>query len=75
MRESRYIRGRGVSPPQAFFTLQRLRVTAEQCLFVDDMEKNVAAARALGMGGMLFTDAGSLERELRARLAGWDSRS
>jgi putative hydrolase of the HAD superfamily len=50
--------------------LQRLRMPPERCLFVDDMEKNVAAARALGMRGILFVDAGCLEKELHARLAG-----
>jgi putative hydrolase of the HAD superfamily len=50
--------------------LERLRTPPEQCLFVDDMEKNVTAARVLGMRGILFVDAGSLEKELRARLAG-----
>lgn len=50
--------------------LQRLRMPPGRCLFIDDMEKNVAAAQVLGMGGMLFTDAGCLEKKLRVRLAG-----
>ena len=35
-------------------TLERLGVGAAQTVFVDDMEANVAAARALGMTGVVF---------------------
>ncbi|MFW6181681.1 MAG: HAD family hydrolase [Spirochaetota bacterium] len=50
--------------------LERLGTPPQRCLFVDDTEINVTAARALGMRGILFVDAGSLEKELRAHLAG-----
>lgn len=43
---------------------RRLGVPAERCLLVDDREGNVAAARRLGMGAILFTDAGSLREAL-----------
>jgi 2-haloacid dehalogenase len=36
-------------------------------VFVDDREDNVAAARRLGMDGLVFTDAETLRRELRER--------
>lgn len=36
-------------------------------LFVDDSDRNVAAARAAGMDAVLFTDAAALEVELRRR--------
>jgi 2-haloacid dehalogenase len=35
-------------------------------LFIDDVEKNVAAARAVGMHAVRFTDAATLEKELAA---------
>ena len=38
-----------------------------RCLFVDDNADNVRGARAAGMHGHLFTDAGALERDLLAR--------
>lgn len=36
-------------------------------LFVDDRKANVEAARARGWGALHFSDAASLEAELRAR--------
>jgi putative hydrolase of the HAD superfamily len=37
-------------------TWDRLGVSAQECLFVDDLEQNVAAARELGMGAVLYRD-------------------
>ena len=37
-------------------TLEALGVRAAQAAFVDDLEHNVAAARALGMHGVLHVD-------------------
>jgi len=45
-------------PDPAIFhlTLQGLgNISAQQCIFLDDVESNVAAARALGMEGMVVT--------------------
>ncbi|GAA2660195.1 HAD family phosphatase [Nonomuraea recticatena] len=39
-------------------------VTPSRCLFVDDRLENVEAARALGMIGVHFTEAGDLARAL-----------
>jgi putative hydrolase of the HAD superfamily len=50
----------GVAKPAAEVyrrTLERLGVGAAQTVFVDDMEANVAAARALGMAGVVFESA------------------
>ena len=49
-------------------TLEQLRLAArpEGAFFVDDLEENVTAAQALGMQGILFTDAGQLMRDVRA---------
>jgi putative hydrolase of the HAD superfamily len=49
--------------------LDRLEVPAEKCLFVDDTEKNVAAARKMGVKSTLFNGVGSLEKELQSHLA------
>jgi putative hydrolase of the HAD superfamily len=46
-------------------TLERLGgVAAERCVFLDDMELNVEAARALGMGGVVFRDTEQAIAEL-----------
>ncbi|MOA35388.1 hypothetical protein D3C78_1568340 [compost metagenome] len=37
---------------------------AKECLFIDDSPANVAAAEALGIGGMVFTDAVQCRRQL-----------
>lgn len=43
--------------PQAFLlACQRLQVQPEDCIFVDDKEKHVLAARALGMEGFVYKD-------------------
>ena len=51
-------------------TLERLGdgVAAEQCLFVDDVEVNVAAARDLGMRAVRFRDNDQAIAEIRAEL-------
>ncbi len=44
--------------------LDRYHLQAEECVFVDDNPDNVAAANALGMEGIVFTDADSLRKHL-----------
>jgi len=41
----------------------------EECLFTDDRQVNIEGAIAVGMQGILFTDAKQFETELRKRLA------
>jgi 2-haloacid dehalogenase len=54
--------------PRIYRTLlERYRLDAGACLFVDDVAKNVEGARAAGMEGVLFTSAAALRRELIAR--------
>ncbi len=55
-------------PDRRAFTgaLERLGVSAEECVFVDDREVNCAVARSLGMDAIRFRGAS----ELRAELAG-----
>jgi putative hydrolase of the HAD superfamily len=52
-------------------TVERLGdgVAAEHCLFVDDVEVNVAAARELGMRAVHFRDNDQAIAEIRAELA------
>jgi 2-haloacid dehalogenase len=40
---------------------------AEDCIFVDDREDNVAGAQGVGMHALLFTDAATLQADF-ARL-------
>ena len=47
--------------------LERFGLRAEDTVFVDDREDNVAGAQSVGMGAVLFTDAATL----RADLAGY----
>ena len=60
---------RAVKPqPQAYLaTLERLGISPEQCIFVDDTEVNVDGARAVGIDAFRFVSAEALDRELRAR--------
>jgi putative hydrolase of the HAD superfamily len=47
--------------------LDKLGVAAEEALFIDDVQRNIEAARALGIDGILFTDVARLREELSAR--------
>jgi 2-haloacid dehalogenase len=53
-------------PVAAIFrhVLEAIGAPPERCLFIDDAERNVAAAAALGMRAHRFTDAPGLGREL-----------
>lgn len=46
--------------------LDRFGLRAEDAVFVDDVPANVAGAQAVGIHGILFTDAPALRAELRA---------
>jgi len=51
--------------PRLFQVLfEKYAVDPRDAVYVDDRENNVEAARRLGMHGILFTDAGSLRRQL-----------
>jgi putative hydrolase of the HAD superfamily len=47
-----------IKPDPAMYqlTLDRIGCTAQECVFIDDREINVRAAKALGMYGILFKD-------------------
>lgn len=44
--------------------LQKHKLIANECLFIDDALKNVEGAIKVGMKGFLFTDTKSLEKYL-----------
>ena len=48
-------------------TLEKLGVAAQEALFIDDLPKNIEAARALGIDAILFTDVAQLRADLAAR--------
>lgn len=57
----------GCSKPEADIyheVLRRSGKPAERCLFIDDLEPNVAAARALGMNAIQFKSVQQLKDEL-----------
>jgi putative hydrolase of the HAD superfamily len=57
-------------PEPAIFqlTIERLGVPARACLFLDDLEVNCDAARALGMRTVWFRSAGQAIAEVQAAL-------
>jgi putative hydrolase of the HAD superfamily len=52
-------------------TLDKLGVTAHEAMFIDDIPANIAAARVLGIDGIVFTSVAQLREDLETRgLAG-----
>jgi putative hydrolase of the HAD superfamily len=60
-----------VKPNPRIFELaaERLGVSAKECVLVDDVDRNVAAAQALGMKGIVYQDFAQFKGELEAILA------
>jgi len=50
-------------------TLERLALPAAACVFVDDLDVNVAAAREVGMVGVHFRDTGQAIAQIEAALS------
>lgn len=76
LRLSRFVQWRFVScmtgvrkpDPRAYLgAAQQLGVAPQACIFVDDRASNVDAARAVGMGGILFESAAKLRSALVGR--------
>jgi putative hydrolase of the HAD superfamily len=57
-----------IKPDPAIYKhcLRGLDVAPTQCLFIDDREVNLAAARAMGIHGIQFRSIGQLKSELQA---------
>ncbi|GAB4400474.1 MAG: HAD family phosphatase [Anaerolineales bacterium] len=51
------------------YALEKLKVQAEEAIFVDDFAENIAAANALGMRGVHFQSAAQAMEEIRALLS------
>jgi HAD superfamily hydrolase (TIGR01509 family) len=52
--------------PSTFLTvIEKLKVKSEECLFIDDNERNVVVAKSLGMRAIRFTGVDRLLLELR----------
>jgi len=49
-------------------TLERIGMPAEACLFIDDLEPNIAGAEAAGMSAVHFRDNAQAIAEIRAAL-------
>ena len=68
--DSAFVGMRKPEPEIYELTLQRLGdVAADECVFVDDVDVNCEAARALGMHPVQFHDAGQAIAEVDALLA------
>jgi putative hydrolase of the HAD superfamily len=66
--DSAFVGMRKPDPAIYRLTCERLGVRAERCVFVDDVEVNCEAARALGMHAVRFTDSAQAIAEVRAAL-------
>ncbi|MHA1529666.1 MAG: HAD family hydrolase [Alphaproteobacteria bacterium] len=60
---------RRIKPDPAIYRvcLERNGLAPRDCIFIDDSPRNVAAADALGIDGILFTDPETLRRDLGER--------
>jgi putative hydrolase of the HAD superfamily len=67
--DSAFVGMRKPDPAIYQLTLERLRVAAEECLFLDDLETNCDTARSLGMSVVRFERAEQAIPELRSALA------
>ena len=68
--DSAFVGMRKPDPEIYELTLERLGVTADESLFLDDIEVNCDAARALGMTPVRFVDNEQALAEIDAALAG-----
>ena len=50
------------------WALKQAQVEANEAAFVDDMPKNIEAANALGMQGIVFRDPAQVKENLKALL-------
>ncbi|HUQ10711.1 MAG TPA: HAD family phosphatase [Steroidobacteraceae bacterium] len=59
-----------IKPDPAIFghLVEKTGIVPAESVFIDDLAKNIEAARACGFGAIQFTDADSCRRELRSYL-------
>jgi putative hydrolase of the HAD superfamily len=67
--DSAFVGMRKPEPEIYALTLERLELPPQACVFVDDLEINVEAARDLGMTGVVFRDTEQALRELRGQFS------
>jgi putative hydrolase of the HAD superfamily len=67
--DSAFVGTRKPEPEIYAITLERLGLPADACMFVDDLEINVEAAREAGMHGVHFRDTATAIAELASLLA------
>jgi putative hydrolase of the HAD superfamily len=67
--DSAFVGMRKPEPEIYALTLERLGVPAEACVFVDDLEINVDAARSAGMQGIVYRDTAQAIAELDAQFS------
>jgi putative hydrolase of the HAD superfamily len=66
--DSAFVGTRKPEPEIYALTLKRLGLPAAACVFVDDLERNVQAARDAGMEGIVFRDTAQAIAELETLL-------
>lgn len=50
------------------YLLEKVRLPAQDIVFIDDLPKNVEAAKRMGIDAILFVSQAQLQEELEARL-------
>jgi putative hydrolase of the HAD superfamily len=68
--DSAFVGMRKPDPDIYELTLERLGLPAEACVFLDDIDVNVEAARSLGMTAIHFVDTEQAIAEIDAAIAG-----
>ena len=67
--DSAFVGVRKPEPEIYELVVQGLGVAAEECLFIDDIEVNCEAARAIGMSAVVYRNAEQAVADVRAALA------
>ncbi|MBE5861152.1 MAG: HAD family phosphatase [Butyrivibrio sp.] len=59
-------RDKVIKPDPAIYKLimERNDLKPEECVFIDDMQRNIDAAKNVGMNGIVFSDYDQVDREL-----------
>ena len=66
--DSAFVGTRKPEPEIYAITLERLGATAEECVFIDDLEPNVDGAKTAGMHGIVHRDTAQTIAELESLL-------